>query len=208
MHPVFVAAGQNADSIPIFFVNAQSWSAVRLALGAPGLTFADATGFEPKPGRHAVLPGADGGVAGVLFATEADDDTFANPFLPGALPGLLPAATYRFAHGPKNARLAALAFALGSYRFGRYGKTAEKAVRLVTPTGVDGEDISRIAEGVFLARDLINTPANDMGPEALEAAARQLAARHGGRVDCVAGGELLTQNFPLIHAVGRAAAQA
>ena len=82
----------------------------------------------------------------------------------GRLPGLLPAGTYRFANAPHDARLAALAFALGAYRFTRYRKAEVRNVRLVLPDGVDGDDLTRIAEGVTLARDLINTPANDMGP--------------------------------------------
>ena len=73
---------------------------------------------------------------------------------------------------PHDARLAALAFALGAYRFTRYRKTKDKSVKLVLPDGVDGDDLTRIADGVTLARDLINTPANDMGPADLEAAAR------------------------------------
>jgi leucyl aminopeptidase len=78
----------------------------------------------------------------------------------------------------------------------------------VTPQGVEHADLARIIEGVTLARDLVNTPANDMGPEQLEAAARGLAGQHGARFNVVTGDDLLTQNFPLIHAVGRAARQA
>ena len=78
-------------------------------------------------------------------------------------------------------------------------------MRLVLPDGVDGDDLTRIAEGVTLARDLINTPANDMGPAELEAAARALAKQHGAKFRAIVGDDLLKQNFPLIHAVGRAA---
>ena len=98
-----------------------------------------------------------------------------------------------------------MAFALGAYRFTRYRKAKDKAVRLVLPEGIDGDDLSRIAEGMTLARDLINTPANDMGPAELEAAARALAKQHGAKFRSIVGDDLLKQNFPLIHAVGRAA---
>src|SRR5262249_11154205 len=98
-----------------------------------------------------------------------------------------------------------LAFALGAYRFGRYRGDAAKAVRLALPDSVDGAELSRLAEAVTLARDLINTPANDMGPAELEAAARNLAKRHGAKARSIVGDALLKQNFPLIHAVGRAA---
>ena len=99
----------------------------------------------------------------------------ANPrdlFRPGTLPGLLPPGIYRFANAPHDARLAALAFALGSYRFTRYRKADAPDVRLVPPDGVDAADIARMAEAAALARDLINTPANDMGPEELAQAAQ------------------------------------
>jgi leucyl aminopeptidase len=121
---------------------------------------------------------------------------------------LLPPGTYRFANAPHDTRLAALAFALGAYRFARYrkdGKTDAKALRLVLPDGVDGEQLSRIAEGMTLARDLINTPANDMGPADLEAAVGALAKQHGAKLRSIVGDNLRKQNFPLIHAVGRAA---
>ena len=103
------------------------------------------------------------------------------------MPGLLPAGTYRFANAPHDARLAALAFALGTYRFARYRKAEDKDIRLELPAGVDGDDLTRIAEGVWLARDLINTPANDMGPPELESAARALATRHGASFRAIVG---------------------
>ena len=140
----------------------------------------------------------------MLFGLE-NGSAHRNPFLPGLLPGVLGDGTYRFANAPHDPRLATLAFALGSYRFTRYRKTKDKQVKLVVPDGVDGDDVTRIAEGVTLARDLINTPANDMGPGDLEAAARALAQRHGAKFRSIVGDQLLKQNFPLIHAVGRAA---
>ncbi len=170
--------------------------------------FADAAGFEPKPGRHLLLPGAEGELGGVLFALEAADDPGKDPFRPGALSGLLPAGAYRFANTPHDSRLAALAFALGAYRFVRYRQQDAKEVRLELPGNVDGDDLARTIEAVTLARDLINTPANDMGPAELEAAARALAEHHGASFRCVVGDDLLAENFPLIHAVGRAAARA
>ncbi len=106
-------------------------------------------------------------------------------------------------------RLAALAFALGTYRFTRYRKQHdEKELRLELPGNVDGDDLTRIVDGICLARDLINTPANDMGPAELEEAARGVAARHGAVIRSIVGDDLVAENFPLIHAVGRAAARA
>ena len=126
--------------------------------------------------------------------------------MPGKLAELLPSGNYRFANAPHDARLAALAFALGSYRFTRYRKSDGKTVRLEIPESVDAGEISRIVEAAFLARDLINTPANDMGPAELENAARDVATRFNAKISVVVGDDLLARNFPLIHAVGRAAA--
>jgi len=201
MHPVFVARSQAAR--PIWFVTASTFSRIAAKLDKRARAFVKASGFEPRPGRHLVLPSA-AGIGGVLFGLEAKADG-ANAFLPGLLPGVLPAGTYRFANAPHDARLAAIAFALGSYRFTRYRKGQDKSVRLVVPEGVDGDDISRIAEGVALARDLINTPANDMGPADLESAAGALAKKHGAKIRSIVGDDLLAQGYPLIHAVGRAA---
>jgi leucyl aminopeptidase len=124
------------------------------------------------------------------------------------LPQHLPDGVYRFANEPHDARLAALAFALGTYRFTRYRKAEARKLSLDLPQSLDRDDLQRIVEGVALARDLINTPANDMGPAELAAAAQQLAAQHGATFKSVVGDDLLAQNFPLIHAVGRAAPRA
>jgi len=204
MHPAFTAPGGAA--VPV--VNTDNWSTVRTQLGAPAQRFAESAKFEPKPGHSLLLPGDGGTLAGVLFGIEAADRPAKDRFLPGRLPILLPAGTYRFANAPHDTRLAALAFALGAYRFTRYRKAEPNGARLEIPQGVDGADLSRIAEGVSLARDLINTPANDMGPAELEQAARALAEKHGAKVQGIVGDDLLKQNFPLIHAVGRAAVRA
>jgi leucyl aminopeptidase len=207
MHPAFLPRGSGADAIPIWFVNEASWPQLRRSLVATGIAFADAAGFEPKPRRHIVLPAAGGGVGAVLFGIEAGAAE-QDRFLPGLLPGVLPPGVYHFANAPHDARLAALAFALGTYRFTRYRGAGETPPRLELPEGVDADDLSRIAEAVTLARDLINTPANDMGPAELEGAARAVAARHGAHVRSIEGDALLTENYPLVHAVGRASARA
>src|SRR5512138_1571170 len=196
-----------AKAIPITFATKAGWDAIKQTLSAEGQKFADATGFAAKPGKCLILPAADGAIAQVIFGLEEASAKSRNPFRAGALPGLLPAGTYRFANAPHDARLAALAFALGSYRFARYRKVDHPEVRLVPPEGVDAAELSRMAEAAFLARDLINSPSNDMGPAELEAAARDVAKRFGAKFACVEGHEL-KQNFPLIHAVGMASTRA
>src|SRR5438067_1765837 len=204
MHPAFSATG--GTGVPIWFVSDATWPALRQAFDASIRGFADASGFEPKPGHCLLLPGG-GGLSGVLFGLDPPGKVPADRFLPGRLPSLLPAGTYRFGNAAPDPRLAALAFALGCYRFARYRQADggdAKEVRLEPPEEVDAADLSRMAEAVALARDLVNTPANDLGPAELEAAVRALAGRHGAAVRSIVGEALLAENFPLIHAVGRA----
>jgi leucyl aminopeptidase len=205
MHPVFAAAG--TGSIPIWFVTAASWPEIQARLDPRARAFTASAGFEPKPGRTLALPGPDGAVTDVLFGLEGESAA-RDPFLPGGLATALPSGTYRFANAPHDARLAALAIALGSYRFSRYRKADAKEIRLVVPQDVDADDVSRIAEAATLARDLINTPSNDMGPAELEDAARAIAKRYGAAAHSIVGDNLLNENFPLIHAVGRASVRA
>jgi leucyl aminopeptidase len=199
MHPIFASAGE--PSVPILFVTATTFDGVVQKIDDREQVYIRATGYEPKPGRHLVVPKSDGTLAGVLFGIEAADEPVKDLFRPGQLVTLLPPGTYRFASAPHDARLAALAFALGAYQFTRYRKAEARNLRLVVPEGVDGDDLSRIVEGVTLARDLINTPSNDMGPAELEDAARALAKQHGANVDVTAG-DALAKNFPLVLAVG------
>ena len=206
MHPAFVAP--DGAAVPVWFVNTDNWTLVRAQLSAAAQRFAESASFEPKAGQSLLLPGDNGALAGALFGIEPADRQAKDRFLPGRLPGLLPAGTYRFANAPHDTRLAALAFALGSYKFTRYRKAEPDGAKLQIPEGVDGADLSRIAEGVALARDLINTPANDMGPAELEQAARDLAAKQGASIRSIVGDDLVKQNFPLIHAVGRASPRA
>jgi leucyl aminopeptidase len=172
-------------------------------LPAEALAYARAASFEPKPGRHCLFVQADG-APGVVFCL--DDAPNADPFQPGALATLLPAGTYRFETIPPRAELAALAFLLGAHGFHRY-KIARPAPRLVAPPGIDAEGVEITAAWIAFARDLINTPANDMGPDQLERAALDLAAQFGAGVEIVRGEEL-ARDFPLIHAVGKGSPRA
>ncbi|MCZ7660481.1 MAG: leucyl aminopeptidase family protein [Xanthobacteraceae bacterium] len=206
MHPLYVPHGR-AEAVPIWFVTAASYPHLRDVLSAAARRYADAAGFEPKPGQMLLLPGEEA-LSGVVFGIEADDKPAKDHFLAGRLPGALPKGIYRFANAPHDERLAALAFALGGYRFARYRAAEDREVRLALPAGVDGAELARIVDGVTLARDLINTPANDLGPAELEEAVRALARRHGAECRAIVGDALLGENLPLIHAVGRAAAAA
>lgn len=206
MHSLFVPARSGA-AIPIQFVTTATWDEVSARLDPPARAFATSTSFEPRPGRHLFVPDGHGTFSRVLFGIDPPKQVAPDRFIAGKLPGLLPPGLYRLVDAP-DPRLAALAFALGSYRFDNYRKREDHDIRLEVPPSVDAEDLNRIVEAVTLARDLINTPANDMGPAELEATVRRLAERHGAAVRSIVGADLLAQNFPLIHAVGRAASGA
>ncbi len=202
------AAAPATPAIPVTFATKSNWDAIRAALPPQAAQFAIANGFAAKPGACLVLPTPEGHIAQVLFGLEEEDARSRDLFRPGSLPGLLPPGVYRFANAPHDARLATLAFALGSYRFGRYRKAEAFDVKLVPPDGVDADDILRMADAAMLARDLVNTPSNDMGPAELERAARELAERFGAEFRSIVGDDLVQQNFPLIHAVGMASTRA
>ncbi len=202
-----LASHPTGPAVPITFATASSWERQRSELPPAQQRFAEAAGFAAKAGQYLALPDAQGALATVLFGLDDEDAAWRDPFRPGQLPGLLPPGLYRFANAPQDVRLATLAFLLGSYRFARYRSVDEPAARLVPPEGVDIGEVARLADAAALARDLINTPANDMGPEELAAAAETLAARFDARFSCIVGDEL-RQGFPLIHAVGKASPRA
>jgi leucyl aminopeptidase len=193
----------DTDAIPIRLI-AQENGAL------PGLSSAErawveAQGWTAKQGTVLLLPNGQGGVGGVVLGTGGNDWAMQSPLLLGVLPAALPPGDYRFVSPLPDPELAAVAFLAGSYRFTRY-KTANgpKPKRLVLPEDADREEVLALAEALYFGRDLINTPANDLGPAELEAAARELANAFSGSVKVTEGSGLLSDNFPMIHAVGRA----
>ena len=164
-----------------------------------------ASGFAGTAGALAALPDAKGGIAAWVLGLGDGRDAFAL----AAAAEKLPAGLYRLGEVPDfcGGDNAALAWLMGGYSFDRYKKKKERKARLVAPAGVDGEEISRIAQNLFFARDLINTPANDMGPAELESAARALAKRYGAKV-AVVSGAALKKDYPLIAAVGQGSERA
>jgi len=120
MHPIFASAGEQA--VPILFVTAATFEKMIENIDDRERVFVLAAGYEPKPGRHLIVSASDGKLAGVLFAIENADEPVKDLFRPGQLSSLLPPGTYRFANPPHDARLAALAFALGAYQFTRSAK--------------------------------------------------------------------------------------
>ncbi len=196
-----------SPAVPVWFVNAENWEEVRAAIGAEAARFAEVCGFQPKAGRLQLLPHSDGGLAGVLFGIAANDRKGQDAMAAGKLATGLPEGNYHFANAPAAPELAALAFLLASYRFERYRADSSPRPRLVAPEDVDIARVERISDAIAFGRDLVNTPANDLGPAALEHAAARLADEFGARFEATRGQALLERNLPLIHAVGLAAAE-
>jgi leucyl aminopeptidase len=205
-HPLLATDAESA--LPVWLVTQETWPKIVDSLPAPARAFASAQGFEAKPGTHCLLPDAEGALFGAAFGIDGPSAKRPDPFLPGKLPTQLPEGDYRFEGAGEDLTLATLAWLLGGYSFNRYRPRNGKTVRLVPPASVDADEVSRIAQAVAASRDLVNTPTNDLGPDGIEAAARQLADRHGASFTSVVGDDLLKQNFPMIHAVGRASATA
>lgn len=193
------------DALPVFLVAGKD-GLDTCGADAGALHWARANAFAGKAGELLTVPGTGGALAGAFFGIGNESGT--SPLVTGKLGRALPEGAWRFASTPVNPNLAALSLLLGSYVFTHYGKKEGRALRFAAPEGVDAARVRRLADGVFLARDLVNRPANDMGPAALEKAARQLGEAHGAEVSVIAGDELLEGNFPMIHAVGRAAGEA
>jgi leucyl aminopeptidase len=192
-----------ADAVPVNLVKGEALDAALAALDPRARRFAAAAGFKAEPGRHVLIPDAEGNLGRVLFGLGGVDAAERGPLLVGKLATALPAGAYRLEGEVDEAALAALAFALGSYRFDRYRKPKDAAPCLVVPAGVDAAAVRNARDAVFLVRDLINTPANDLSPHDLAEAARGVASRFGATIEVVEG-EALRSGFPMIHAVGAA----
>jgi len=191
-----------SKSLPLIAVEQEALPAT---LTAADLQWAKANGFTGQRGRLLALPGEGGGLGGHLFGLGKPDDRPA--LLLGQAAAALEPGKYKLAGSFGDPTLAAVAFRLGAYRFDRYRKPRDPVV-LEPVEGADAAEVDRLVDAAYLARDLINTPANDLGPEAFEKEIRAFCKRHKLDLKVIAGDELLKQNFPMIHAVGRAAAEA
>jgi leucyl aminopeptidase len=158
--------------------------------------------FKGKAGQLLALPNPDGTLGGVVFGLGSGDD----PMTFRSFAAKAPAGTYRIARSPDDlsADQIALAFALGSYKFDRYKAHLGDRAKLLAE-GVDVAEVRQVSHACALARDMINTPANDMGPLQIETIAREIAEQHGAQISVITGEDLLEKNYPAVHAVGRAA---
>lgn len=157
--------------------------------------------YRPDDGNVAVVPSRDGSIARVVLGLGGRGNLWSY----AKLPGTLPKGRYALDRNDDvDAEAACLGWALGCYRFDRYKQPKKKLPSLVWPDEVNQAAVTRAAEAIGLGRDLITTPANDMGPEQLAQAAEELAGRHGAKCKVTVGDALLKSNYPAIHAVGRA----
>ncbi|WP_298916122.1 M17 family metallopeptidase [uncultured Algimonas sp.] len=193
--------------VPVHAVRPEGLDAIRAGLTEVQSAFAEANGFAAEPGQIVMLPGETGKVAGVLLGCGPADADHDREIRMGHLASRLTGGHYRLASAPSDwtDRLAAIGWGLGTYRFTRYLKETPDVPVLVLDGDLDARAVRDAVEATALGRDLINTPAGDMGPEALHAAAQDLADAHGATLSAVIGTELLDRNYPMIHAVGRAA---
>ena len=200
-----------APSAPIWLIDSEAALDRLDTLSPVHRTWIAAQSFKPASRKTVSLPDANGKLFGVLSGggpapAGGRVDPMARAELQlGHIASTMTSGTYRLASSVADPELAAVAWGLGAYRFRPYKSgDAEPLPALQIPAGVDAERVHAIVGGVAFGRDLINTPPNDMGPAEIEAAARALAKLHGAKISSVVGDELLTENFPLIHAVGRA----
>ncbi|MEO7053667.1 MAG: leucyl aminopeptidase family protein, partial [Rhizomicrobium sp.] len=192
MHPSLTKKAGNA--IPLHAVRAKDAKAWHQRM-----PFLKAVGFAAKEGELRLVPGR-GGIAAAVLGLGKSEDALAL----AAFSEQLPDGVYRLGEVPDfcGGAQAVLAWTLGLYTFDRYRKPKKRNLKLVLPDGVDGAEVSRLASGVYLARDLINAPPNDMGPAELADAARQLAREQGAKFRSVSGAAL-TRDYPLVAAVGQ-----
>jgi len=204
MHPSLVKSARNA--VPLHAATRSGLNRLLARLPKREAAILKGSGFAAGDGELRLIPNASGAIGSAVLGLGRGTDTLAL----ATFSERLPAGIYRFADVPEefSGARGALAFVLGTYQFARYKKVKALGAKLALPKDVDGEEVSRTAQAVFLGRDLINTPPNDMGPEELAGAARDLAKKHGAKFSVVAGDALLRQNYPLIHAVGKGSERA
>lgn len=191
-------------AVPIRLMTRRDFADSKGDLSKTAVNWAKANGFSGETGQVCLIADENGQLNEVLFGLGGGSGE-RKSLIHGKLARTLPEGKYTLCGSVLDTALAQLAWAMGGYSFDRYRSRKHKTPQLAGPTD-NGQMIA--AQAVFLARDLINTPAGDMGPDALEKAFRKLAKTHQAKVTCIAGDKLLTKNFPMVHAVGRASAVA
>ena len=196
----------STNTTAITLVDKSSFKTFATRLPAATRRWLDTVGFAGAADKHVLLPDDDGRMAQVI----AGIDDVRDPFALSTLPGELPPGDYQLSGDglQLDPSLAAMSWQLGAYAFDRYKPRRRAPAGLAMPTSGSARRGLVMAQAIGLARDLINTPAEHMGPDELASAAKGLAKTHGARFRQVVGEQLLKKNFPAIHAVGRASVRA
>jgi len=196
----------SGDHLPLHIVRADDFDEWCRQRSGPEQAWLKSSGFDAKAGEVAMLAGAGGEVAAAVLCVE--DETAIWDYAAAA--EALPAGAYRLSDDltPAAQDAAALGWALAGYVFERYKKSDKPRPELAWPKDCDRDRVSATAEAIYLARDLVNTPAADLGPAELAAAARAVAEAFDADFSEIVGDDLIAANYPMIHAVGRASSRA
>ena len=195
----------NAAAIPLTLVSFEALDSALASLDERERAWARSNGFTGAAGQVLTLPSPEGKVAGAFVGVERVDDVYA---LAGAATAL-PSGIYGLAQPLEREAVSrlALGWGLGTYAFTKYRAAPTRKAKLAWPAQADRGRVEAELAAIGLVRDLVNSPANDLGPAALAEAARTVAEAHAAACRIVSGDALLEANFPAVHAVGRAAAE-
>jgi leucyl aminopeptidase len=194
------------DHQPLYVVTPEGYEAWLATRGASEQVWLQASGYKAKPGKCKLIAGDNGKPVGAVLCVENDEAIWDY----AAAAEALPEGRYQLAGGTSAAAgaAAALGWALAAYVFDRYKKNEKSSPELAWPEACDRARVTATAEAIYLARDLVNTPAADLGPAELAAAARGVAETCDAGFTEIIGDDLLTANYPMVHAVGRASDRA
>ncbi|MCU0827208.1 MAG: leucyl aminopeptidase family protein [Tabrizicola sp.] len=208
----FTFGDPSAPALPLHVVTSDGLADFLATDGAAWDAWLTASGFKADLGETRLLPGNNGALAGAVVGYGTAKARRRQRFGLAKAVAVLPPGNWRLSGAltEPEATEAAVGWLLAGYRFDRYrpGRKSADLPRLVCPEGVDPRRLIAMVEGEVVTRDLINTPAQDMGPAELEAAAQDLAQQFGATITATVGDDLLSANFPMVHAVGRASPRA
>ena len=200
----FGLSRKKTGGTPIYAVKLTQNRTLNKMVSKQAVSWAKNAGFVGAKGQLCLVPAKDNSIEAVLYGL----GNVVAPMDTARLPRILPKGDYHFASGINDLELATIGWCLGAYQFDKYKKMQPRAANLVIDKALDAAVIRSAAQASYLTRDLINIPANDMGPDELEKAVRQLSQSHKAKTSVIKGDALLKKNFPMIHAVGRASTSA
>ncbi|MGE0754591.1 MAG: M17 family metallopeptidase [Alphaproteobacteria bacterium] len=202
MKPALPLITKKTGALPIYLTHTNQYAAWIKSRPTSWQRWLKENKFEATPGNFSVLPDNTGGIAAVLCITETTLDTWSI----AQLAERLPSHTYQLSGqlNKKDATQLALGWSLACYQYTRYRSSARPFAKLVVPQGCDLAYVKAMSESINWARDMINTPPNDMNTAALAAEAQKWAKAAGATVRVIKGKDLLKENYPLLYTVGQA----